>query len=136
MQIGYIAVMARLLEPAAFGLVAMAQVVLRFGSYFAQMGMGQALIQKKNISKENIRAAFTSSVFLGFIFFVIIYFGAPLSLYIFNDIEVIPIIRVMALSLVLTGLSTTSLSLLRRNFRFKELAIVEIISYVIGYMGV
>jgi len=136
MQIGYVAVMARLLEPAAFGLVAMAHVVLRFGSYFAQMGMGQALIQKTELTKENIRAAFTSSVVLGFIFFVIIYFLAPLSIYIFNDIKVIPIVRIMALSFVLTGLSTTALSLLRRGFRFKELAIVEIGSYIIGYIGV
>ena len=50
LQIGFTAIMARLLEPTAFGLVAMAGVVLRFGSYFSQMGVGQALIQKKDIS--------------------------------------------------------------------------------------
>ena len=134
MQIGYVVVMARLLEPSAFGLLAMAQVVLRFGSYFAQMGMGQALIQKDVLSEKNIRAAFTTSVFLGITFFVVIYLLAPLSIYIFNDIEVIPIIRVMALSFMLTGLYTTSVSLLRRNFKFKEFAIVRLTSYIIGYI--
>lgn len=39
MQLGYTAVMSRLLNPSDFGLVAMGGVVLRFGQYFAQMGM-------------------------------------------------------------------------------------------------
>jgi len=64
MQIGYTAVMARILTPADFGLVAMGSVVLSFGNYFAQMGMGSAIIQKKDITKEQIKAVFTSSVLL------------------------------------------------------------------------
>ncbi|MBW2646347.1 MAG: lipopolysaccharide biosynthesis protein [Deltaproteobacteria bacterium] len=125
--------MARLLEPAAFGLIAMAGVILRFGSYFAQMGVGSALIQKKEISDEDIRAAFTSAIFLGILFFVLVWFCAPLAIHIFDNEKVIPIVRVMALSFLITGLSTTALSLLRRNLEFRSLAITEIISYVLGY---
>jgi lipopolysaccharide exporter len=133
LQIGFTAIMARLLEPAAFGLIAMAGVILRFGSYFAQMGVGSALIQKKEISDENVRAAFTSAVFLGILFFVSVWFLAPLAIYIFDNERVIPIIRVMALSFIITGLTTTALSLLRRNLEFRSLAITEILSYVLGY---
>ncbi len=134
MQLVYTAVMARLLDPAAFGLVAISNVVLRFASYFAQMGMSQALIQKKELTKEDIRSAFTSSLFLGIFFFIAMWFLAPLSQYIFKNDEVIPVIRVMALSFVVTGLSSTSVSLLRRTMRFKNMAIIEISAYVIGYL--
>lgn len=133
LQIGFTAIMARLLEPAAFGLIAMAGVILRFGSYFAQMGVGSALIQKKEISDEDVRAAFTSALFLGILFCVLIWFCAPFAIYIFDNEKVIPIVRVMALSFVITGLSTTAVSLLRRNLKFRYLAITEIISYVLGY---
>jgi len=136
LQIGFTAVMARLLEPRAFGLVAMAGVVLRFGSYFAQMGVAQALIQKKDISNEDIRAAFTSTLILGLLFFALAWAIAPFAIYIFDNSEVIPVIRVMAFSFVLTGLSTTALSLLRRNLKFRSLAIIEISSYALGYGGV
>ncbi|WP_242928754.1 lipopolysaccharide biosynthesis protein [Pontibacter vulgaris] len=136
MQIIYTAIMARLLDPAAFGLVALSGVVLRFASYFAQMGMSQALIQKEQLSKEDIRSAFTSSLFLGIIFFAIMWLIAPLSIYIFKNEEVIPVIRVMALSFVISGLSSTSVSLLRREMRFKNMAVVEISAYVIGYIGI
>lgn len=133
LQIGFTAVMARLLEPAAFGLIAMAGVILRFGSYFAQMGVGSALIQKKEISDEDIRVAFTSALFLGILFCVLVWFCAPLAIYIFDNEKVIPIIKVMALSFVITGLTTTAISLLRRNMEFRSLAITETIAYLLGY---
>jgi len=133
LQIGFTAIMARLLEPAAFGLIAMAGVILRFGSYFAQMGVGSSLIQKKEISDEDVRAAFTSALFLGILFCVLVWFCAPFAIYIFDNEKVIPIVRVMALSFVLTGLTTTALSLLRRNLKFRSLAITEVISYMLGY---
>ncbi len=135
LQIGYTAVMARLLSPAAFGLVAMANVVLRFGSYFAQMGMGSALVQKKELSQEEIRAGFTSNVFLSLLMFAIIWLGAPLSTYIFNNEAVVPIVRWLALSFIFTGLSTTAISLLRRALDFRSIAIAHIISFILGYAG-
>lgn len=128
--------MARLLDPAAFGLVAMSGVVLRFGSYFAQMGIGPALVQKENLSAEDISAGFTSCFLLSIIFFILAWLLAPLSTYLFDNTALIPIIRVMALSFVLTGLSTTATSLLRRNLEFGSLAIIDIASYALGYGAV
>jgi O-antigen/teichoic acid export membrane protein len=136
LQIGFTVVMARLLGPPAFGLVAMARVVLRFASYFADMGVGRALVQKKEISSEDIRASFTSAFFLGIVFFGITWFAAPLAVYVFNSPEVISVLRLMALSLVLTGLSMTAMSLLRRKMEFRVLAIIDTSSYIIGYGGV
>ena len=133
LQIGFTAIMARLLEPAAFGLIAMAGVVLRFGAYFAQMGVGQALIQKAELTQEEIRAAFTSSALLGVAFSLLTYLIAPLGLLIFDVPEVVPVIRWMGFSFLFTGLSTTAVSLLRRKLDFRSLAIIEIVSYVIGY---
>jgi len=133
LQIGFTAIMARLLEPAAFGLVAMAGVILRFGSYFAQMGVGSALIQKKEISDEDVCAAFTSALFLGILLYVLVWFCAPYAIHIFDNEKVIPIVRVMALSFVITGLSTTALNLLRRNFKFRSLAVTEMFAYLFGY---
>ena len=133
LQIGVAAIMARLLDPAAFGLIAMVGVILRFGQYFAQMGVGSALIQKKEISDEDVRASFTSAFLLGILFTMIGCLCAPLGTYIFDNEKIVPIIRIMALSFFLSGLSTTAISLLRRNFEFGALAVTEIFSYVVGY---
>lgn len=136
MQIGCNAVMARLLEPDAFGLIAGAQVVLRFGSYFANFGLNKAIIQKEHLSKENIRAAFTSSFLLGLCFTAICLLLSPFSTLIVDNPDVIPLVRVMALSFLISGVSSTAVSLLERDMHFKTLSILETISYVISYLGV
>ena len=125
--------MSRLLDPSAFGIFALAGLFLRFGSYFSRMGLGQAVIQKLNISKDEIKYSFTISFFVGIIFTILCYLLAPLSKYIFNTENVVNIIRVMSLTFFLTGLSSISESLLRKDLKFKYLSVAEIFSFIIGF---
>lgn len=134
MQIGYTAVMGRLLGPAEFGLVAMSALILRFGGYFANMGMAQAIIQKKELSHEDIRAAFTSGLLLGSAFFAIIWLLAPFSVYFLDNTQIVQVVRVMAISFLIGGFASTSNSLLRRGMEFKILSIAESSSYIIAYL--
>jgi O-antigen/teichoic acid export membrane protein len=136
LQVGYTAVMARLLSPQAFGLVAMAGVVLRFGSYFAEMGLGHALVQRPELQPTDIRATFTASLLLSATFTALAWLLAPLAVFFLANDAVIPLVRGMALGFFFTGLGMTATSLLRRELRFKSLAIIEVVSYVLGYGGV
>lgn len=135
LQIVVTAVLARLLTPDAFGLVAMAGLVLRFGQYFAQMGVGQAVVQRAELTDDHASAGFWSSVLIGALFSGAAWLLAPLGAAAFGAPELIPVLQVMGLSFVLTGTSTTSFALLRRAMRFRAIAIAEIIAYVIGYGG-
>ena len=132
-QLVFMAIMARLLDPAAFGLVAIAMVVLRFASYFAQMGVGPAVVQKKVLEEVDIRVAFTLSVSLGCIAAGVIYMLAPLIGPLMENDQLAGVIRVLTISFLLTGLSTVPIYLLRRGLRFKALAFVETVSYILGY---
>ena len=132
LQIVYTGIMARLLTPSAFGLVAMANIILRFGTYFARMGIGPALVQKKDLSEDDIRAAFTSSLLISSAVTLIVVILAPLAALLFNDEEVVPVVRIMAFTLFVTGSSSTTIYLLRRNFQFRYLTIAEIISFALG----
>lgn len=131
-QVVYTAVMARLLDPFVFGLVAMANVVISFGSYLSRMGIGPALIRKPDLCDEDIKAGFTLSLIFGFTIYLIICISAPLVDIFFHNADVIPILRVLGISLFVTGLSTTATSLMRRKFLFRQLSIVEIASFSIG----
>ncbi|GAA4380765.1 lipopolysaccharide biosynthesis protein [Hymenobacter koreensis] len=136
LQIGYTAVMARLLTPEAFGLVALAGITIRFGSYFAQMGMELAIIQKAELTERDIRAAFTSSIGLALLFSSLLLLLAPVAGSVFAQPEVVPVVQVLAVGLLLTGGSATAVSLLRRCMRFRTLAIAEVSAFVLGYAGV
>lgn len=133
-QIVYMAIMARLLVPEDFGLVALAMAFLRFGSYFAQLGVGQALMQRLTLSETEIRTAFTTSAVLGMLLGGVFYLAAPFAEAVGKIPEVVRVIQVLALSMVITGLGVTALSLLKRDLHFRRLAIIEVGSYVIGYV--
>lgn len=136
MQLVFTAIMGRLLTPDAFGLVAMAVVALNLGQHFAQLGVGQAIIQKSAVTTEEIRASFTSSTGLGLLFAALAYLVAEPIASLFGDRALIPVFRAMGVTLLMTGVGITAESLLRRQLRFRELAYRDMLSYAIGYLGV
>jgi lipopolysaccharide exporter len=133
LQIGMMAVMARLLTPAAFGLIALAGVVLRFVDHFARAGVGQALIQKVDLTPTDVRAAFTLSVVSGTTFAIIAAGSAQFAARLVNEPEVVPVLRWLSLAMVINGLGATATALLRRRLRFKELALIDLAAYIVGY---
>ncbi|SNC66430.1 Membrane protein involved in the export of O-antigen and teichoic acid [Hymenobacter gelipurpurascens] len=135
MQIGYTAVMARLLDPAAFGLVAMAGVVLRFGGYFAEMGLGHALVQRPQLTPYTIRAVFTASMVLGIAVAGIMWLLAPLAVFFLKNEGVVPLVRALSLGFVVNAAGMTASSLLRRELQFDTLAKIDIAAYVLAYGG-
>ena len=52
----YTVTMSRLLDPVAFGLMALAQIVVLFAKFFVRMGLASALVQKPELSREDVRA--------------------------------------------------------------------------------
>src|SRR6266850_1347356 len=79
LQIGVTATMSRLLPPAAFGVAAMGSAFLQFITYFSQMGIGQALIQKKDLTDTDVRCAFTLTASIGVLCTGIAWLIAPLA---------------------------------------------------------
>lgn len=136
LQFGMTAVMARLLSPTAFGLVALAGLFLRFVDYFAKAGVAQAVVQKAELSPTDIRAAFTISSGLSAVFALVAVYAAPLAGRLAQDPELVPVLRWLALGLVLQGLGAPAIALLRRRMAFKKVALLELGSYVLGYMVV
>jgi lipopolysaccharide exporter len=133
LQVAVTATMSRLMAPSAYGVMAAAGTFLSFGSYFSQMGVGDAVVQKAELSPENIRAAFAATTGIGMLMALALVVFAPLSRDILNDDTVVPVVRMIALSLVINGLASTSLNLLRRNLRFRVLSIIEVASFGLSY---
>lgn len=132
-QLVFMAVMARLLDPVHFGLIAIANVMLRFLTYFAQLGVGPALIQKSELTDGDVRAALSVSLGISALCTLIAIFAAPFIADYFVMPMLEPVIQVLSVNFLLGGLSAVSLSLLRREMRFKHIAIIESSAYVVGY---
>jgi len=133
-QIVTTSVLARILNPNDYGLIAMANVVLGFGSYFAQMGVGPAIIQKQDLSNKDIISAYLVAFISSSFFTLVVIWLAPFAKLLFNDVGVVKILRIMAISFVFQSISMVSISILRREFKFFLLGTIDFISFIIGSM--
>ena len=124
---------ARLLPPEAFGLIAMANVVLRFGKYFATMGVNRALIQRADIDDMDIRAAFTSSTTLGVLTAATVIAVAPLAAVYYQTDDVVAVVRWLGLTFVFSSMGGTARALLQRRLAFRTTGAIEVASYAFGY---
>lgn len=136
MQLIYTSATSRLLDPTAFGLMAIAQLVVRFSIYFAQMGLMQALIQKPDLTRDHMRAGATSSVVFGASVSGAVWVLAPWVAQLFDKVAVAPVLQGVGLTFVLTSLGNTSEALLRRELRFRELAVTQVTAFFVGYIVV
>ena len=136
MRILFTAVLARLLTPSDFGLLASAMIVIGFADLFSQMGVGPALVQTKELSAEKISSAFTFSIGLGVLLILIFSFINPLIAAFFEMPNLLLILNVLIFLFPIKSFTQLSYSLLQRDFEFKELAGLDVVSYIIGYGGV
>ncbi|HJX85938.1 MAG TPA: oligosaccharide flippase family protein, partial [Gemmatimonadales bacterium] len=78
-QVGVIAVLARLIAPVEFGQVGLATAYIGFWALFAAFGVGSAVVQRPELTERMLRAGFTLSLVLGLLASVLVFFTAPLA---------------------------------------------------------
>lgn len=132
-QIITTALLARLLTPAEFGIMALARIFLQFGSYISNAGINRALIQKSRLDEKDISAAVSLTVILGFSSCFLMLIISPLAGVIYKNYAITTLICVTAVSYIFSALSMTGRGLLQREMRFKEITIADVFSYSIGY---
>ena len=133
-QLGYTAVMTRLLEPAAFGLVASAQAVLLAGRFLSELGIGRALVEADDIGPVEQRTVFTSSMLLSVALTAGLILGAPAVGLLFDIPEAVAVTRVLALVLLFNGFGITAEYMLLRQLRFKALSVINVGTFLFAYL--
>ncbi len=133
LRVGVIVVMARLLSPADFGLVAGALVLIDFIEVFADLGIGLVIVQRPQLEERHVRAGFTISTALGILLAAAIWIAAPLFAKLLRMPEMTVVLRVMALIFPIDSLSLVASALLQRDLKFRTLAQISVVAYVAGY---
>ncbi len=127
-------ILARLLGPENYGLFAIGMVVLNFSNFLADFGFSWALVQHPSITDNDIRFAFTWQLISGILATLALYALAPSIAAYFNDLRLVPIVRWLSVCCLLTAITTPGSNLLRRKLDFRWLNLIQIISYVVGYL--
>lgn len=115
-------VLARLLDPKAFGIVALASVFVVLISLLVESGFGEAVIQRKELTPSDLNTAFWVNNAIGVGLALLMTACAGLLSAPFDQPELAPVLRVLSLVFVFTALASVPQALLRRELRFRELA--------------
>lgn len=130
-------ILARLLMPEEFGLVALAGIVLAVVNVFADCGLGQALIQKKSADDLDANTVFYSGLALSTLLYIVVFLLSPFFARLFHQPAVSSLIRVSALILFLSSYNSVQTAEISRALDFKKFFYVGIISsFISGAVGV
>jgi O-antigen/teichoic acid export membrane protein len=121
-------VLARLLNPADFGIVAMVTAVTGLGQAFADMGLSEATIQRKDLSHDQVNALFWVNVGIGLGLTLITASLAPVFVWFYKEPRLLDITFVVSLTFLIGGLRVQHDALLKRQMRFLSIAIRDVSS--------
>lgn len=126
LQFGSQIVLARLLLPGDFGLVAMAAPLLGFVQIFNDLGLTQATVQRDNIGQRDLSALFWVNVALSVLLAAAVCLAAPAVASFYGEPRLVPVAVCLAGLLVLSGLSAQHMALMTRQMRFTALAAIDL----------
>ncbi len=119
-------ILARLIAPESFGLVAMVVAVFGVGEILRDCGLSTAAIQAKTLSQEQASNLFWFSCLFGLGLCLIGYFSSYLLANFYDRPELIDIAKVLSLTFLFNGLASQFKAKLNRELKFKQVVIVEL----------
>ncbi len=124
-------ILARLLAPEDFGLMAIAMSIIAFSQGSTQTGFESALIQKQDRPEEFLNTAWTFELSRYLIIFIIIFLAAPWMALFFNEPRAMVILRVISISIIFQGLRNIGVVYFRKNLDFHKQFVLEIAPMVV-----
>lgn len=130
-------VLARILMPADFAIVAIIMVFITIANIFVQTGFGTALIQRKDIDNKDCSTIFFSSIFISVVIVSILFLVSPYIAKFYNMDELTVLIRAQSLIVFIGSFNTVQQAVMSRRMQFKKNFQARIIACVAsGVIGI
>ena len=112
-------ILARVLMPHDYGVIAIVLVFIHVCDVFVQSGMGMALVQKKDVNEKDFSSVFWLSLFISIALYLLLFILAPLIADFYTMPILCPLLQVLGLRLPLASFNTVQRAIVSRNMRFK-----------------
>lgn len=115
-------ILARLLSPEEFGIIAVAMVIIAFLQMFCTLGIGPAIIQRDDLSQSDLNSIFTFTIIVGF-FLALLLFSCSWSIASYYKIQqLVPVCQMLSVNLFFSAANMVPNALMNKNKRFNVLA--------------
>ncbi len=125
------AVLARLLTPQDFGIVGYATLVVAYLAVLKDLGLGAALIQRRDDVEDSAETVYAANLLLGAVLTAGVALAAPFVARFFREPLVTPLLRVLSFTFVLEALGSVQLVLLRKNLDFRRKLVPDVGSSIV-----
>lgn len=134
-QLALTAILARFLDSAAFGLMAIALFVINFSQFFIDMGISNVIIHKQDIKKNELDSLFWLNIVLGIVIFLLIFLFSGQIASFYEDESLKGVLIAIAAIFLIQPFGAQFSVLLRKNLMFKEIALRTIVSQGFGFLS-
>lgn len=130
-------ILARLLLPDDYGIVAMAAVFITVANVFVQTGFTSAVIQRETLSEQETASAFWGGMLISVVLLAALFFAAPAISRFYREPILTRVLRVQALNLPVLALSSVPLALLTRELQYKKSFFASLAGFAVnGLVGI
>lgn len=123
-----ISILARYLDKADFGLMALVMFVLGFMNLFMDMGLTTAILHKKGITKKEYASLYWLNICISVLIFGLIYLITPLISEFYEEKELLNLLPLMGSSLILFAIGQQFKTIQQKELKFKTISIIEVSS--------
>lgn len=135
--------LARLLSPEDYGLMAIVMVIVGFIGFFNEIGLGSAIKQRLDINQQQLNGCFTLALLISSLLYLALYFASPAIASYYEHEILTDILRFIALTFIIGAIATVPDALIARDMRFKMYAGIEfvmvllqcIITLILAWLG-
>lgn len=113
-------IIARILSPSDYGLIGLITVFISVASVFASSGLGQALVQRKEINNKDYSTVFFYSIAFSVVIYGILFFIAPYIAKFYNSPILIQIVRVLGLTVIVGSINGVQRSYVQKTMQFRR----------------
>ena len=111
-------VMARILTPTDFGVIAIILVFINLANVFIQSGLGTALVQSESATEADYSTVFWISFAISFVLFVALYFFAPAVSIAYAEPRLTWPLRILSLTLLINAYNSVQIAVVQRSLQF------------------
>src|SRR6266516_4501161 len=134
LNLANVMVLARLLAPQEFGLVAMVTTVMGFLRIFQDAGLSTATVQRQEITHAQVSNLFWVNVAMGGATTVLMAMSAPAIAWFFREPRLVGITLALSSTFLLASSAVQHMALLNRQMRFGVIAAIDVVSMLSGYL--
>ena len=125
-------IIARILSPEEYGIIGIVTVFITVANVFVVSGLGQALVQQKEINEDDYSTVFFYNIAFSILLYIALFFAAPIIAGFYKSDILLPVIRVLGTTIIIGAVNNVQRSYVQKTMQFKRFFVSTLIGKIVS----